>query len=468
MKKWICLAALLGLLPAAAKGNAPTAQAKARRPNVVILFTDDQGTLDARCFGSKDLHTPSIDRLAKTGVRFTQAYAHTVCCPARAALLTGRHPQRSGVNNWMQGDMKGPKGRNMALAEITLAESLKAAGYRTALFGKWHLGAHHDHGPTRQGFDEFFGIRDGFIDNYNHYFLHGDKGYHDLYEGTREVTQKGDYFPEMVVDRSLEFIEKNRDRPFFLYLAFNIPHYPEQALKEHSSLYKKLPMPRRSYAAIVTTTDHYIGKVLDRLDKLDLRKDTIVIFQSDNGHSTERYAIRGDDHTSGYPKGHLYGANGGGGNTGKWIGNKGTFLEGGIRTPAIISYPARMPQGEARDQVITVMDWYPTVLELCGIERPKLTLDGHSVLPIVRDAKTASKHGVLYFQWQRRWAVRQGEWKLIGTRGRDGKDKLSLHKLTGQKPERRNHLQDQAAAAIVERLHALYKAWKERVTPASK
>ncbi|MBL04043.1 MAG: sulfatase, partial [Planctomycetes bacterium] len=289
MMKSICLA---GLLAAAAALSAyPRPREKARRPNVVILFTDDQGTLDANCFGSNDLRTPNIDRLAKTGVRFTAAYAHTVCCPSRAALLTGRHPQRSGVNSWMQGDLKGSDGLNMALGEITLAETLKAAGYRTALFGKWHLGAHRDHGPMKQGFDEFFGIRDGFIDNYNHYFLHGGKGYHDLYEGAREVTQKGDYFPEMVVDRSLEFIEKNRDRPFFLYLAFNIPHYPEQALKEHSSLYKKLPMPRRSYAAIVTTTDHYIGKVLDRLDKLDLRKDTIVIFQSDNGHSTERYAI---------------------------------------------------------------------------------------------------------------------------------------------------------------------------------
>ena len=466
MKKWICLAALLGLLPAAAKGNAPTAQAKARRPNVVILFTDDQGTLDARCFGSKDLHTPSIDRLAKTGVRFTQAYAHTVCCPARAALLTGRHPQRSGVNNWMQGDMKGPKGRNMALAEITLAESLKAAGYRTALFGKWHLGAHHDHGPTRQGFDEFFGIRDGFIDNYNHYFLHGDKGYHDLYEGTREVTQKGEYFPELVVKRSLEFIDRNRDRPFFLYLAFNIPHYPEQALKEHSALYekqlKKQPMPRRSYAAIVTTTDHYIGKVLDRLDKLDLRKDTIVIFQSDNGHSTERYAIRGAEHTSGYPKGHRYGANGGGGNTGKWIGNKGNFLEGGIRTPAIISYPANLPQGETRDQVVSIMDWYPTLLELCKVEPPKATLDGHSLLPILADAGAPSKHETLYFQWQQRWAVRQGDWKLIGT----GNRSLGLHLLTGEKPERKNHTAEKPA--IVKRLHALHKAWKKEVAPSSR
>ena len=170
-----------------------TGLARADRPNVVILFTDDQGTLDANCYGSTDLITPNIDRLAATGVRFTQAYAHTVCCPSRAALMTGRHPQRGGVHHWTQGDMHGPKGINMALEEITLAEVLKSAGYRTALFGKWHLGAHRDHGPKCQGFDEFFGIRDGFIDNYNHYFLHST-GFHDLYEGTEKVSADGKYF----------------------------------------------------------------------------------------------------------------------------------------------------------------------------------------------------------------------------------------------------------------------------------
>ena len=133
---------------------------RAQKPNVVILFTDDQGTLDAGCYGSTDLHTPAMDRLAAEGIRFTQAYAHTVCCPARAALMTGRHPQRGRVNSWVQGDMKGRDGLNMSLEEVTLAETLKGAGYRTALFGKWHLGAHRDFGPMKQGFDELFGIRD--------------------------------------------------------------------------------------------------------------------------------------------------------------------------------------------------------------------------------------------------------------------------------------------------------------------
>ncbi|MEM7478773.1 MAG: sulfatase-like hydrolase/transferase, partial [Planctomycetota bacterium] len=195
------------------------------RPNVVILYTDDQGTLDANCYGSADLHTPTMDRLARRGVRFTQAYAHTVCCPSRAALLTGRHPQRSGVNSWTQGNMQGPDGLNMNVEETTIAEVLGAAGYRSALFGKWHVGSHQDFGPTKQGFDEFYGHRGGFIDNFNHYFLH-QKGYHDLYRGTTELHEDGKYFPELMTQEALGFIDRNQDNPFLLYVGFNIPHYP--------------------------------------------------------------------------------------------------------------------------------------------------------------------------------------------------------------------------------------------------
>ncbi len=432
---------------------------RAERPNVVILFTDDQGTLDANCYGSKDLHTPNIDKLAATGVRFTQAYAHTVCCPARAALMTGRHPQRGGVNHWTQGNMNGPDGINMALEEVTLAEALKPVGYRTALFGKWHLGSHRDFGPKKQGFDEFFGLRDGFIDNYNHYFLHGP-GFHDLYEGTKEVWAKGEYFPELMVGRSLKFIEQNKERPFFLYVAFNIPHYPEQALKQHEQRYEKLTGPRRPYAAVVTTTDHYIGQIVDKLEALELRENTIVIFMSDNGHSMENQnRIRVDDHNSGYPKDHFYGAHGGG-NTGKWIGQKGSFLEGGVRVPAIISYPDRVPQGEVRDQIVTAMDWYPTVLELCGVKRAAADLDGHSLLPIINSQPAASPHKVLHFQWHKQWAVREGDWKLIG---RDNREQVSLHNLADEQPEVTNYAKQKPE--IVARLQKLHVVWAEEVSP---
>jgi len=436
--------------------------AAADRPNVVIVFTDDQGTLDANCYGSTDLHTPAMDRLAREGVRFTQAYAHTVCCPARAALLTGRHPQRSGVNTWTQGDMHAADGTNMALDETTLAESLAAAGYRTALFGKWHLGARRDFGPTRQGFDEFFGIRDGFIDNFNHYFLHG-LGFHDLYEGTREVWAEGRYFPEMIVERSLAFIEQHRDRPFFLYLALNTPHYPEQPLPEHMQRYADLPQPRRSYAAFVTTTDHLIGRVLDKLDALKLHERTIVVLMSDNGHSAEDNHIRVDNHRSGYPKGHHYGAHGGGGNTGRWAGHKGTFLEGGIRVPALLRYPAAVPPGVVRDQAITAMDWYPTILAFCQAPPPKAPLDGRGLLPVIASADAPSPHPVLHFQWQRHWAVREADWKLIG---RDpprpnASRTLKLFNLADAQPERTNHAAQQPE--MVTRLEALHDAWAKEV-----
>ena len=436
----------------------------AKPPNVVILFTDDQGTIDANCYGSKDLITPNIDKLAATGVLFTQAYAHTVCCPARAALMTGRHPQRGGVWNWTQGDMNAAKGINMALEEVTLAEALKPAGYKTALFGKWHLGAHRDYGPKKQGFDEFFGIRDGFIDNYNHYFLHGT-GFHDLYEGTNPIKADGQYFPDLMVKRSLNFIDQNKDKPFFLYVPFNIPHYPEQSLKKHELLYKDMKDPaRRSYGAIVTTTDYYIGKIIDKIEEHNLRDNTIIIFMSDNGHSEETgNKIRVDNHKSGYPKGHFYGATGGG-STGKWIGRKGNFLEGGIRVPAIISYPSKLPQGAIRNQIITAMDWFPTVLDLCDIKQkansPKL--DGHNIVPIIKDTKANSNYSRLHFAWGNKWAVREEAWKLIGNKNNSN---MSLHNLSDKKPEVINYAKDKPD--IVKHLLSLHKSWAEDVSPKS-
>jgi arylsulfatase A len=432
------------------------------RPNILIILTDDQGTIDANCYGSTDLSTPNIDRLAATGVRFTQAYAHTVCCPARAALMTGRHPQRGGVHHWTQGDMNGPDGINMALEEVTLAEALKPAGYLTALFGKWHLGAHRDFGPKKQGFDEFFGIRDGFIDNYNHYFLHGS-GFHDLYDGIKPVKAPGKYFPELMVQRSLKFIMQNKDRPFLLYVPFNIPHYPEQALKRFEAMYKDIAdQARRSYAAIVSTTDHYIGQIVNKLEALDLRENTIIIFMSDNGHSEETgNRIRVNNHKSGYPKGHFYGASGGG-STGKWIGQKGSFLEGGVRVPAIISYPAKLPKGKVRGQIITAMDWFPTVLDLCGVKQssnsPKL--DGHSVLPLIRSAKVKSKYKILHFAWGKKWAVREGDWKLIGS---NGNANVSLRNLVDAKPEAKDYAK--AKPEIVQRLRTLHSDWVKEISP---
>lgn len=440
--------------------------AVANRPNVVILFADDLGTLDVNCFGSTDLHTPHLDKLAATGVRFTRAYSHMVCCPARAALLTGRHPQRSGVHFWTQGNLHAKAGINMALEERTLAEALQAAGYRTALFGKWHLGAHADFGPTKQGFDRFFGIRGGFIDNYRHYFLH-QKGFHDLYEGTREIHARGKYFPDMMIERCLSFIEENQQQPFFLFASFNVPHYPEQPLPQFAAMYEGMKDPaRRSYAAIVSTTDHYIGRITGKLAAAGVLRDTIVIFMSDNGHSEETTnRIRFDDHKSGLPNGHFYGASGGG-NTGQWIGHKAQFLEGGIRVPAIISYPAKLPRNKTRTQAITVMDWFPTVMELCGVESPADAppLDGRGILPLIDDPDAESRHPVLHWAWSKNWAVCKGPWKLIAHyNARAGQHRFTLHNLDERHPEVKDHASEHPE--VIARLRDLHDAWEADATP---
>lgn len=438
----------------------PSAWAK---PNVVIFFTDDQGTLDANCYGSSDLYTPAMDQLAATGIRFTQAYSHVVCCPARALLMTGRHPQRSGVVHWTQGDRHGTDARNtnMAAAEVTIAEALKGAGYKTAIFGKWHLGAKEGHGPLAQGFDHHFGHLGGFIDNYNHFFLHGS-GFHDLYEDNKEVFKRDEYFPDLMTKRALDYIEANKEGPFFIYVAFNIPHYPEQPDKKFEERYQDLKMPRRSYAKMISTTDDRMLQILKKLEALDLRKETIVIFMSDNGHSTEDGAKIRPNHKSGLPEGHYYHANGGGGNTGKFRGNKGTYFEGGLRVPAIISYPAKLPKGEVRDQAITAADWYPTILELCGVEKPKVKLDGHSVLPLIRDASTPSLHRQLHWAWSKGWAMREGDWKLIG----NGAKPNFLGNLTDEEPEKKNYLKQMPD--LVAKLHQLHKEWAKSTAPTTK
>jgi len=378
-------------------------------------------------------------------------------------LLTGRQPQRNGITNWTRGSRKddeaNPDGANLPTSEITLAEALKDAGYRTAMFGKWHLGAELGHGPTDQGFDQFFGHLGGFIDNYRHCFLHG-RGFHDLYDNNTEVCHKGEEFPDMMTKRACAFIDANKDQPFFMYVAFNIPHYPEQPDEKFNDRYADMAMPRQSYARMISTTDDRMGRIVARLDALELTDRTIIVFMSDNGHSAEDgVRIRFDDHASGLPKGHYYLAHGGGGNTGKWRGHKGNFYEGGIRVPAVIRYPAAIPARQVRDQAITACDWMPTILDLCGVDPPAgVELDGASLLPIIRD-NAPTHHQALHWAWQDRWAVREGEWKLLG----QGSEPNELVNLAENQPERTNHLQ--AQPEIADRLRQLHNEWIKKATP---
>ncbi len=448
-------------------GASSASSEESTRPNIVIIYTDDQGTLDAGCFGSRDIHTPNLDALAERGVRFTQAYAHTVCCPSRSQLLTGRAPQRSGVTNWLSNHPSDENGRNMFAEEVTLAEVLRENGYRTGLAGKWHLGAKPGHQPLDQGFDEAYGHLGGFIDNFAHKFLHSKPKmppFHDLYRDGQEVDETGRYFPDLVVREATRFIVENKARPFFLYCAFNVPHYPEQSDPKFAKMYDSMEMPRRSYASMVTTTDDRIGQVLRTLDLWGLRNNTLVLFMSDNGHSTEEFRNWGDN----------YGANGGGGNTGQWRGAKGSLFEGGIRVPAVLSLPGKIPAGEVRNQAISNADFLPTILELCGLEPPEYEIDGRSLWPVLRSSQAPDPHEAFHWMWQEQWAVREGDWKLIGN-GRDTTGLQSRHaprkemgefylaNLADDPPEATDHAA--ARPEIVARLGKLHEEWLADVTP---
>jgi arylsulfatase A len=257
----------------------------------------------------------------------------------------------------------------------------------------------------------------------------------------------------------VKYLEENKESPFFMYVAFNIPHYPEQPDSKFDKRYESLKMPRKSYAKMVSTVDDRMGLILSKLEELKLRDNTVVIFMSDNGHSAEnKRGIEVNDHASGFPKDHYYSAHGGGGNTGKWIGQKGSFLEGGIRVPAIISYPSELPQGAVRDQAISATDWFPTILDLCDVERPNVKLDGFSVLPLIASAATPSQHKVMHWGWSSGWAVREGTWKLIGIRDTP----KQLVRLDEDLPERTNHLKTQPDVAL--RLLKLHNAWLTETT----
>ncbi|MDA7511308.1 sulfatase-like hydrolase/transferase, partial [Verrucomicrobia bacterium] len=262
-----------------------------RKPNVILIYTDDQGSVDLNCYGAKDLHTPHIDGLARRGVRFTQFYAAApVCSPSRAAVLTGRFPQRARV----PGNVGSEKGRSgMPTDQFTMAEMMKEAGYKTAHIGKWHLGYTPDTMPNGQGFDQSFGHMGGCIDNWSHFFYWNGPNRHDLWRDGKEIWEDGRFFPELMIEESERFITENKNDPFYIYWAINVPHYPLQGTDKWREVYKDLPEPRKMYAAFVSTMDEMIGRLFEILDQSGLTEDTIVIFQSDHGHSTEERTFGG-------------------------------------------------------------------------------------------------------------------------------------------------------------------------------
>lgn len=410
--------------------TAPLFAQQQKRPNVLIIYTDDQGTLDVNCYGAKDLYTPNIDRLAKEGVRFSQFYAAApVCSPSRASLLTGRYPQRAQLDNNAPSE-EGHAG--MPGSQYTMAEMFKDGGYTTAHIGKWHIGYSPETMPNQQGFDYSFGFMGGCIDNYSHYFYWAGPNRHDLWRNGQEIWEDGKFFADLTVQEVNGFLEKNKraDKPFFLYWAINMPHYPLQGQEKWRQYYKDLPAPRKMYAAAVSTMDEKIGQVLQQLDRLGLAENTIVVFQSDQGHSTEDRSF------------------GGGGFTGPYRGAKFSLFEGGIRVPAIIRWPGHLPKNEVRDQLCVNIDWYPTLAGLCKVALPQHKIDGKDIQQVITSAKTSSPHDIFFWQSQGtkenpQWAVRQGNWKLLhnpssAKKSEKGADELFLVNLQQDTSEAKN------------------------------
>lgn len=423
-------------------------QNSTRQPNVVLIFTDDQGSIDLNCYGAKDLYTQHLDRLAKEGTRFTQFYvAAPVCSPSRAALMTGRYPQRAGVPGNVSSQ---PGNAGMPTEQVTIAEMMKSAGYVTGHVGKWHLGYTPETMPNGQGYDSSFGHMGGCIDNYSHFFYWSGPNRHDLWRDGQEVWRDGKFFGDLMVDECRKFIDANRDKPFFLYWAINMPHYPLQGTEKWRKKYAHLDAPRRMYAAFVSTMDEMVGQIVAHLDKLGLRDDTLIIFLSDHGHSVEQRTFSG------------------GGNSGDYRGHKFTLWEGGIRVPCIVSWPGHIPQNAVRDQIAISIDWMPTIARYCGVETPNHKIDGKSIVSVIESANSPSPHNVLYWETRNHWVVRQGDWKLVHNgpateyKGRKiSKVKDFLSNMSEDVTETQNLAETHPE--IVKKLTKLHEAWTSDV-----
>jgi arylsulfatase A len=392
-----------GALAAGGMLGAP-AFAQQKRPNIVIFFTDDQGIGDLSAFESEDFETPNMDRLASRGVRFTNLYsASPVCSPSRASLLTGRYPQRTGVNRILSA------GRNSAGLygdERTIAAILKDHGYATGMFGKWHLGSSTESRPHSQGFDDWYGFLAGCIDYYSHIMyweMRGGSGpSHDLWKNNEEVWEEGTYFTDIITRESLRFIRQNKERPFLLYVPYNAPHYPMHAPKEYYDRFSQLEPHRRQQAAMVATVDDSMGKIMDELERQGLTDNTVIYFQSDNGATIEkRYLHDGS------------GENYHGGSNGDYRGWKGGLYEGGIRMPAVLSWPGHIPENSTCDELGHAIDILPTLLGITGIGVPDdRIIDGRDILPMAR-GEASSPHERVFWKIRDQLAVREGRWKLI-------------------------------------------------------
>ena len=414
-------------------------QTRQRRPNIVFIMLDDLGSGDLGCYGQKHILTPNIDRAASEGMRFISAYAGAaVCAPSRAVLMTGLHgghaPVRANAGTIPIAD-----------EDVTLAEVLKRAGYATGGFGKWGLGDARTPGtPTRQGFDEFFG--------YLHQ-VHAHSYYPDfLWDGEeKHELSRGAYSAELIAQRTLDFIRRHKDRPFFAYACWTLPHAKFEAPDVEPYGAKPWPQGHKTYAAMVTRADGYAGRVMDLLGELGLERDTIVIITSDNG------AHRGEEKGFDFFK-----------SNGALRGEKGELYEGGIRVPLIVRWPGHVRPRSSSSHVTAFCDMLPTLAEISGA-KPPARLDGISIVGALKGGKQPA-HEYLYWEhdtydqktgrlrddrlWQ---AVRMGNWKAVRVSPSSplqlydlGTDPAESNDLAAVKPDLVQRAQDLMKAARAE------------------
>jgi arylsulfatase A-like enzyme len=393
----ISLAAVLAVMPAGA-GRAHAAE-QARRPNIVHIVADDLGWKDVGFNGCADILTPNLDKLAAEGAKFTQFYVQPMCTPTRAALLTGRYPFRYGLQTIV---IPGPANYGLDTSEYLLPQSLKDAGYATAIIGKWHLG-HADvkYWPKQRGFDYQYGAMIGELD----YYTHSDAGVLDWFRNNQPVKEKG-YTTQLIGADAVKYIhQQSADKPFYLYLTFNAPHTPYQAPKDYVDRYKNIEDPtRRTYAGMITCLDDEIGKVIATLEKKGLRNNTLVVFHSDNG-GTRNAMFAGQMADLSKTKIPC--------DNGPYRGGKGELFEGGTRVCALANWPGKIQAGTV-DGMIHAVDLYPTFASLAGASTAKCKpLDGVNVWDTIAAGKPSPRTEVIYNLEPFRGGVRHGDWKLI-------------------------------------------------------
>lgn len=410
-------------------------------PNVVLIMADDLGYSGISCYGNTTVNTPHLDSLAASGIRFTDFHSNgAVCSPTRAALMTGRYQQRSGVEGVITA--KSHRQVGLSLSETTMAEQFKMHGYHCGIFGKWHLGYAKEFNPTLQGFDEFVGFVSGNID----YHAHIDQeGYLDWWKSS-EISNEEGYSTDLITEYGLQFIEKNNPdstgKPFFLYLPHEAPHGPYQRRVDKSLRLVGQPgtasVDRDSipsiYKEMIEVMDEGVGRIINKLRQTGQYENTIVVFLSDNG--ANRF-----------------------GDNGPLRGYKGGVYEGGSRVPAIITFPGRIKKGGTNDDVILTMDLLPTLLDMTGQNLSGLKLDGISIKETLLRQSSLPERDV-FFAFKNKSFIRSGNWKLVFVQD-EPEEVIELYDLSTDIEESEDV--SSAHPSEVEGLLSKLKSWKKEV-----